>query len=209
MHLTNVKSQKRIEDHLSGRIARPDFIFYFNALIQFTLTVVVNVALGFIEMLCNFRDREAEVCQIVIWQIIEKDNFKRGRFCAYYWVAVRKRLINVFRDYALKNLVCLGEYTDYRGNVTRIMVESDYAKRYREKHREECKRWSEKKKASQPLKEKPAKRIESPEENRARKAAYIKEYYATHPDKLEERRAHARAYQKAKWDAKKAAAAVG
>ncbi len=38
MHLTNVKSQKRIEDHLSGRIARPDFIFYVNALIQFTLT---------------------------------------------------------------------------------------------------------------------------------------------------------------------------
>lgn len=38
MHLTNVKFQKRIEDHLSGRIARPDFIFYVNALIQFTLT---------------------------------------------------------------------------------------------------------------------------------------------------------------------------
>ena len=38
MHLTNVKFQKIIEDHLSGRIDRPDFIFYVNALIQFTLT---------------------------------------------------------------------------------------------------------------------------------------------------------------------------
>lgn len=40
MHLTNVKFQKRIEDHLSGRIARPDFIFYVNTLIQFTLTEI-------------------------------------------------------------------------------------------------------------------------------------------------------------------------
>ena len=42
MHLTNVKFQKRIEDHLSGRIARPDFIFYVNALIQFTLTLLAD-----------------------------------------------------------------------------------------------------------------------------------------------------------------------
>ena len=28
-----------MEDHLSGRIDRPDFILYVNALIQFTLTL--------------------------------------------------------------------------------------------------------------------------------------------------------------------------
>ena len=42
MHLTNVKFQKRIEDHLSGRIDRPDFILYVNALIQFTLTLILR-----------------------------------------------------------------------------------------------------------------------------------------------------------------------
>lgn len=47
MHLTNVKFQKRIEDHLSGRIARPDFILYVNALIQFTLTLETDDPLRF------------------------------------------------------------------------------------------------------------------------------------------------------------------
>lgn len=54
----------------------------------------------------------------------------------------------------LMNLVCIGESEDCRGNITRILVESDYAKEYRIKKAEQQKRWYEKKKASQPLKEK-------------------------------------------------------
>ncbi len=143
--------------------------------------------------------------QIIAWEIISRGNFKTGKFSTYFTVAIKKRLVNIYRDYTLKNLICVGEREDCRGNVTKTMVEADYAKNYREKHRQHCKAWYEKKKAAQPPKEKPVKPIETPEEKKARNAAYQKEYYAAHPEKLEERRAKARAYQKAKYEAKKAA----
>ena len=145
--------------------------------------------------------------QIIVWEIISRGTFKSGKFATYYTAAIKKRLVNIYRDYTLKNLICIGEHEDCRGNVTKTMVEADYAREYREKHRAQCKAWYEKKKASQPPKEKPAKRVETPEEKKARIAAYQKEYYAAHPEKLEERRAKARAYQKAKYEAAKAAKA--
>ncbi len=123
---------------------------------------------------------------IVAWEIISRGNFKGGKFSTYFGAAVRNRLIRIWRDYNLKNLVCIGESEDYHGNITRILVESDYAKEYRRKKAEQQKRWYEKKKASQPPKEK-----EPPmtKEERTRKVmAYQKEYYAAHPDKLAERR---------------------
>lgn len=123
---------------------------------------------------------------IIAWQIIEKGNFKSGRFATYYTAAIKKRLVNIYRDYTLKNLICIGEQEDCRGNITKTMVEADYAKAYREKHRAQCKAWYEKKKASQPPKEK--KPPMTKEEKIARQAVYQKEYYAAHPDKLEERR---------------------
>ena len=140
---------------------------------------------------------------ILAWEIIARGSFKSGRFATYYGAALKKRFVNIYRDYTLKNLVCIGEREDCRGNVTSILVESDYAKSYREKHRAQSKAWYEKKKASQPPKE--PKPRQTKEEKAAKMKAYQKEYYAAHPDKLEERRAKARAYQKAKYDAKKAA----
>ena len=91
---------------------------------------------------------------IVVWEIISRGNFKGGKFSTYFGAAIRNRLIRIWRDYNLKNLVCIGESEDCRGNITRILVESDYAKEYRIKKAEQNKRWYEKKKASQPPKEK-------------------------------------------------------
>ena len=123
---------------------------------------------------------------IVAWEIISRGNFKGGRFSTYFAAAVRKHLIRIWRDYNLKNLVCIGESEDYHGTITRILVESDYAKEYRRKKAEQQKRWYEKKKASQPPKEK---KPPMTKEERTRKVmAYQKEYYAAHPDKLAERR---------------------
>lgn len=123
---------------------------------------------------------------IVAWKIISRGNFKGGKFSTYFGAAVRKHLIRIWRDYNLKNLICIGESEDCRGNITRILVESDYAKEYRRKKAEQQKRWYEKKKASQPPKEK---KPPMTREERSRKVmAYQKEYYVAHPDKLAERR---------------------
>ena len=139
---------------------------------------------------------------LVAWETIVKGNFKGGKFANYYTSAVRFRFRKIYRDYMLKNLVCISKSEDFYGETSSVLVVSDYAKRYREKHREECKRWYEKKKASQPPKAPKPKR--TPEEKRERAKAYQAEYYAAHPEKLEERRAKARAYEKAKRERLKA-----
>ena len=96
---------------------------------------------------------------IVAWKILSRGNFKGGKFSTYFGAAVRKHLIRIWRDYNLKNLICIGE---------------------------QQKRWYEKKKASQPPKEK---KPPMTREERSRKVmAYQKEYYVAHPDKLAERR---------------------
>ena len=139
---------------------------------------------------------------IVVWEIISRGNFKSGKFSTYFGGAIRKRLIRIWRYYNLKNLVCIGESEDCRGNITRILVESDYAKEYRIKKAEQQKRWYEKKKASQPPK------VEKPpmtKEERSRKVmAYQKKYYAEHPEKLAERREKNRIAEKARRERKKA-----
>ena len=142
-------------------------------------------------------------CQIVAWEVIGRCNFKGGRFSTYYGAAVRNHLIRIFRDYNLKNLVCIGEAEDCKGNITRILVESDYAKEYRRKKAEQQKRWYEKKKASQPAREE--KPPMTKEEKIARQVAWQREYYATHPDKLAERREKNRTAEKARRERRKAA----
>ena len=142
-------------------------------------------------------------CRIVAWQIISRGNFKGGVFSTYYGAAVRNHLIRIFRDYNLKNLVCIGEAEDCRGNITRILVESDYAREYREKQRQRSKAWYEKKKASQPPKEK--KPPMTKEEKIARQVVWQKQYYATHPEKLAERREKNRIKERERRLAKKAA----
>ena len=142
-------------------------------------------------------------CRIVAWEIISRGNFKSGVFSTYYGAAVRNHLIRIFRDYNLKNLVCIGEAEDCKGNITRILVESDYAREYREKQRQRSKAFYEKKKAEQPPKEK--KPPMTKEEKIARQVAWQREYYATHPDKLAERREKNRIRERERRAAQKAA----
>ncbi|MBQ8094667.1 MAG: hypothetical protein IJ242_14005 [Clostridia bacterium] len=147
---------------------------------------------------------------IVAWEIISRGNFKGGKFSTYFGAAIRNRLIRIWRDYNLKNLVCIGESEDCRGNVTRIMVESEYAKEYRIKKAAQQKRWYEKKKAEQALTNPPKeKKPPMTKEERSRKImAYQKEYYAAHPEKLAERREKNRIAEKARRERKKALAAL-
>ena len=144
--------------------------------------------------------------RILAWTIISKGSFKKGLFRVYFGSAIRKRLVNIYRTYTLKNLVCIDEQVDCRGNVTRTMVESDYARAYREKHREQCRAWYAKKKASQPPKE--AKPKMTIEEKRAKAAAYQRAYKEAYPEKYERRKAMERERQRRKAAERRAAMAA-
>lgn len=140
---------------------------------------------------------------ILAWEIISKGSFKKGRFASYFASAIRKRLVNTYRDYTLKNPVYISEIVDLKGNATRILGEADYARAYREKHRAQCRAWYEKKKAAQPPKEP---KVPMTKEERSRRVmAYQKEYYAAHPEKYAERLAKAREYERRKYAERKAA----
>ena len=87
--------------------------------------------------------------RILLWKIALQKTYRRGCFTRYFATAIRFRFSNLFRDYVLKNLVRIGEYQDFYGNTYQILVVSDYAKNYREKHREHCRRSYAKKQAQQ------------------------------------------------------------
>ena len=143
--------------------------------------------------------------RILMWDIVRKDNFKGGNFRVYYGRAIRRRFARIWRDYNLKNLMCIEENEDVYGNIYQILVESDYAKRARVKRSEEQRRYYLKKKAQQPPKPpKPPKPKLTKEEKARRVREYQKRYYAEHPEKLEERRAKARLYEKRKRERLKA-----
>ena len=142
---------------------------------------------------------------LLAWKIIFSGNFKGGSFAVYFGKAIRNYLCRLFRDFRMKNLICIGQKEDDHGNVTSILVEAEFAEKYRQEQRERSKRYYEKKKAEaaearraagipDPVKKPPM----TKEERSRRVMARQKEYYATHPDKLEERRAKMRAYEKAR-----------
>lgn len=140
---------------------------------------------------------------LLAWKIIFSGNFKGGSFAVYFGKAMRNYLCRIFRDFSMKNLICIGQKEDDHGNVTSILVEAEYAVAHREKQRERNKRYYERKKAEaaearrlagipEPVKKPPM----SKEEKIRKVCAYQKQYYVTHPEKLEERRAKMRAYEK-------------
>jgi hypothetical protein len=85
--------------------------------------------------------------RILLWQIALQRSYRQGCFTRYFATAIRFRFSNLFRDYVLKNLVRIGEYQDFYSNTCQILVVSYYAKNYREKHREHCRRSYAKKRA--------------------------------------------------------------
>ena len=125
--------------------------------------------------------------RILLWQIATKRNYKKGSFRSYFTSAIRFRYCNLYRDYVLKNFIRIGGYEDIRGNTFEILVEADYAKHYREKHREECRKSYERKKAreQQGIPAKPPKLTE--EELLARRRARSRAYYHAHADEMNQR----------------------
>lgn len=87
--------------------------------------------------------------RILLWKIALQNNYRRDSFKKYFATAIRFHLSNLFRDYVLRNYICIGECTDFYGNTFQILIESDYARAYREKHREHCRRSYAKKRAQQ------------------------------------------------------------
>lgn len=142
---------------------------------------------------------------IVAWQIISRGNYNTGKgaFSTYYSRSIADRFYNIYRDYTLKNFICIEETEEIRGNITRVLVEADFVKEYRVKKAEQQRRWREKKKAQEPPKEK---KPPMTKEERSRKIMeYQRKYYAEHPDKLAERREKNRIAEARRRAARKAA----
>ena len=142
---------------------------------------------------------------IVIWKIVSRGNFKGGIFAAYYTSAIRFRLCTIYRDYCIKNAIVLREVADEKGEGYNkaILAEAAYVETYREKHRRHCRESYARKKAREAEARKVAgipdpqpQPKQTKEEKIAKQVAWQKEYYATHPDKLEERRARMRIYER-------------
>ena len=180
MTYTNLTNEELVE-----RISAGDENAYEQLFRNLRPVILHEAAMYFDKMDTYGVEDLIQECNIVAWQVIARGNFKGGKFSTYFGGAIRNRLCNIYRDYNLRNLICIGEQEDYHGNITRILVESDYAKEYRIKKAEQQKRWYEKKKASQPPKEPKLKKApETKEERSKRIMAYQKEYYAAHPEKL-------------------------
>ena len=141
---------------------------------------------------------------ITLWTLIEKKAYNgKGKVSTLFYTAFERRCANLYRDYVLKNLVQIAEADDLycNGYNTCIMVEDDYAKAYREKHKEQCRKWAEKN--GRVAKEK--KPVMTAEEKKAKQRERSKAYYEAHKEHYkelkkkwyEENKEHALNYQKA------------
>lgn len=152
---------------------------------------------------------------IVIWNLVRKNNFREGNFEKYFAVAYRMRLRNIYRDYILKNLVILGipKEDGQSGLTVACMAEDPKAEEYRVRHREHCKKYNDKKRAeryaaekaeraAKGLPEPKPKRELTPEELEAKheaRKARMREYNHSHktPESMEANRKRSLAYYEA------------
>ena len=115
---------------------------------------------------------------IVLWQLVRSKKFNwKGNFSTFFYTAFDRRCINLYRDYVLKNMITLSEAEDFYNYGYHIVkfVEDEYVRRYRERHREECRRWYEK------HRKKPGSRPKiTEEEKKERNRQRAREYYAAH-----------------------------
>jgi hypothetical protein len=138
---------------------------------------------------------------ILIWKIISERKFTSGsNFNALFYKSFENKCITIYRNYVLHNLIVVSEY-DYDGEIHSILVEADYAKKYREKHREECRRWYEKNRKETDKEPRPKLTVEEKKERNRQRA---REYYRTHKEQCieakrkwyRENREYALKYQK-------------
>lgn len=121
---------------------------------------------------------------IVLWKLLESKKFDwTGNFSTYFYTAFDRRCINLYRNYVLKNMIAVHEAEDfyfYGYHLTRL-VEDEYARAYRERHREECRRWYEKHRKKPDLRPKLTE-----EEKKERDRQKRREYYIAHREQCRE-----------------------
>ena len=135
------------EDLFAELLKHPSDSPVLEELTQRMRPIIMTEALKYRSLLPFDTDDYMQEGRILLWQIALQKTYRRGCFTRYFATAIRFRFSNLFRDYVLKNLVRIGEYQDFYGNTYQILVVSDYARNYREKHREHCRRSYAKKRA--------------------------------------------------------------
>ena len=150
--------------------------------------VILGEALKYHAQLPYDTDDYLQEGRILIWKIALKRNYRSANFHNYFVSAIRFRYNNLYRDYVLKNYIRIGGYEDIRGNTYEILVEAEYAKTYREKHSEYCRRHYAKKKAAERERlglPAPAPKVKLTEEElAARRRARSRAYYHAHADEI-------------------------
>ena len=154
--------------------------------------VILGEALKYRDQLPYDTDDYLQEGRILLWKIALKRNFKKGNFHNYFVSAIRFRYRNLYRDYVLKNYIRIGGYEDIRGNTYEILVEAEYAKQYREKHKEFCRRNYAQKKAAERKRlgiPEPEPKVKlSKEELAARRRARSRAYYQAHAEEINQKR---------------------
>ena len=174
--------------------------------------VILGEALKYHAQLPYDTDDYLQEGRILLWKIALKRNYRSVNFHNYFVSAIRFRYNNLYRDFVLKNFIRIGGYEDCRGNTYEVLVEAEYAKQYREKHRGDCKKSNERKKAKEAAERaklglpEPQKRPKlSEEELIARRRARSLAYYHAHAEEMNQR---AKDKRKAKREAREAEKAL-
>lgn len=143
---------------------------------------------------------------IALWSLIQKGSYNGGcKISSLFYTVFERRCTNLFRDYVLKNYIKVHESEDlyhYGYDICTLVID-EYAIQYREKHKEQCRRYYEKHHSPQPLQKISQKLTE--EERKERNRQRSREYYLAHKEKCreakrkwyQEHREYALKYQKA------------
>ena len=139
----------------------------------------------------------------LIWELTKKQNFKGGSFGSYLKQAVRNRFNNTFRNFAAKNMVCISDTEDCRGEVTRTYTVDEAFQDYKEKQKVRNADWRRRKiekidaeRAAQGLPKIYRKSLATAEEKEAHDAAVkararenVKRYQKEHAAEIAEKKA--------------------
>lgn len=192
------------EDLIMTLIANPNDSLIFEELIRRMKPTIFGEAQAYRKQLPFDSDDYLQEARIVLWKIAAKGSFKPGNFKNFFISAMRFHLRHLYRDYVLKNLVCIGVYEDCRGNTFQILIEAPFAAEFREKHCVHCRESYHRRKAREAAERErlglpaPAPKPKlSTEERRERNRARSLAYYYAHRDEMNARAKAKRAAAKA------------
>ena len=179
------------EDLIMRLITNPNDSLVFEELIRRLRPVILGEAQAYRAQLSFDTDDYLQEGRIVLWKIAARGSFKAGVFKNYFIASIRFHLRHVYRDYVLRNFVCIGGYEDIRGQAYQILIEAPFAEQYRIRHREHCHQSYLRKKAREAEERaklgmpEPAPRPKlSEEELVERRRARSRAYYHAHADEM-------------------------